>query len=104
MTQHRIEPDSGPDLVFEGELVASVSSFEDGRVQWTELYLYRTAAGAYVVARHRYRIGTEEVVSAAHCPTAADVVAYLHGPPQRPSWLTKELLDAAGIEHAERIA
>lgn len=107
MTQHRIEPDSGPDLVFDGERIAHVSSHEPGRDQWSELSIYRTAAGAYVAVRQRHKLHDDDgdiAIAAAHCPTSADVVSWFHAPPQRPSWLTKELLDAAGIDHAERIA
>ncbi|MBP6571609.1 MAG: hypothetical protein KA226_09345 [Gemmatimonadales bacterium] len=99
-----LEPDSGPDLRFTGRQVAEVSSFEDGRNQWSVLRLYRTVGGGYVVVRERFDEAdpAEPMSMAAQaCADAAAVVAYLHGGPQRASWLTKNLLDQAGIDHAQ---
>lgn len=100
-----IRPDSGPDLRFAGAVVAEVSSHEPGRDQWSVLRLWRTDRGAYVVVRERWREGDTEPegLAAAACPSGADVVRWLHGGGRRASWLTKELLDAAGIDHAEEV-
>lgn len=100
-----LTPDSGPDISFVGDVVAEVSSRDAGRDQWSVLRIYRTVGGAFVAERERWRDrdGTPDLAAygAGVCPDAAAVVRWFHGPPQRASWLTKDLLDAAGIPHAE---
>lgn len=56
MTQRTIARDNGPDLVFDGDFVGTASSreFKSDRGLWTELLLYRTVTGQYVLVRERY--------------------------------------------------
>lgn len=107
MKRFLLTPDSGPDIEFDGTVLAEVSSRDSGRDQWSVLRIYRTAGGSFVAERERWRdrdgAPEQTVYGVGVCPDAAAVVRWFHGPPQRPSWLTKELLDAAGIAHAEHI-
>lgn len=47
--QHVIERDSDMPLRFSGKAVATASSYEPGKSRWTELTLYRTTSGRYVL-------------------------------------------------------
>ncbi len=51
-------------LQFGGQLLAEVSSRRTGAPRWTELRLYKTEAGAYVMEK----IGASVVVHAPSCP------------------------------------
>jgi hypothetical protein len=62
METHIIKRSHQRDLKFEGELLAEVSSEQElhherpndkGEWRWTELVLYRTAKGSYVLERRR---------------------------------------------------
>lgn len=116
MTAYHLTPDSGPDLRFDGEIIAEVSSERCGphgeplrgppRDQWSELRIYRTAAGAYVAESRRVvrcadGQGDVDLWRAAVCDDERAVVAFFHRPGQAPSWFTKELLDLANIDHTE---
>ena len=90
--------DHGPDVRFQGEEIASASSyhFEGPRnIRWTELVLYRTAGGKFVCSEvGRTRWVGERTRYAAHI---ADSVAGLidlvgHG------WVAKDLYAAADID------
>ncbi len=49
MTENfRLERAGQPDLVFDGELIADVSSRELTQRRWTEIRIYATATGKYV--------------------------------------------------------
>ena len=53
MAQHEVERDGQRDLRFEGELLAEVSDREHSGPKsnrWTEVRIYRTGGGRYVVA------------------------------------------------------
>lgn len=103
-TQHKIETTKGPDLRFRGEQIAFVSSFDEGRDMWSELTLWRTPSGRFVVRRVRMAIDNEganpESIEAHACGKSAELIAWLGG---ANSWLVKDLLDQAGIDHAEVI-
>lgn len=108
MTTHRIKPDRGPDLVFEGTRLARVSSDYPGKVSWSVLSLYKTQAGSYVgVRQHVYAANAYRVpqpdepnirTKAIVLDDAPAVVAWFGL-----SWLSKELFDEAGIAHETRI-
>ena len=42
--------DRGRELDFEGELLASESSYAPGKTRWLEVAIYKTVGGSYVVA------------------------------------------------------
>lgn len=95
--------DSGPDVRFQGEEIASASSFEhDGprNARWTELTLYRTKGGKLVCAEAgRTKMQGERTKRCVHvADTEAELIQALgYG------WLAKELYDVADIDHAVTI-
>lgn len=111
MTTYHLEPDSGPDLQFAGELIA-VSDSREGESRadpgydggyWSVLRIYRTEAGEYVAEAIKCRNSLERS-RAARCADHAAVVAFFHGPDGRnANWLTKDVLDQASIPHTEVI-
>jgi hypothetical protein len=48
MTQHKVPRNNDVDLVFDGELLADVTSEETGKKHWTEIRIYRTESGKFV--------------------------------------------------------
>lgn len=98
-----VERDNDADLRFQGEQIASASSyhFEGSRnIRWTELTLYKTAGGKLVaeeVGRTRWQ-GERTRYSAYVAESSAELVEQMgYG------WLAKELYDAAGIDYAVEI-
>lgn len=75
MTAYRLERDGDRDLEFDGRLLATASSREDGRDRWTELRLYATATGGWVLHRlgQSSRPGETTRYSAKACVTVDDV-------------------------------
>lgn len=49
LEQHQIERDADLPLAFTGEVIAEAHSYETGKLRWTELTLYRTSSGKYVL-------------------------------------------------------
>lgn len=97
-----IECTKGPDLRFQGKVIATVDSFAPGRDEWSILTIYRTEGGSYVAVRERLEDdgeGRPEVVmrEASPCKDAAAVLAFYGG---ATSWMVKQLLAEAGIDHA----
>lgn len=48
MQEFRIERQTDIPLIFDGDLLADMSSQEDGQDRWQEIRIYRTASGKYV--------------------------------------------------------
>lgn len=103
--QHKIETTKGSDIRFRGEQVAFVTSFDETRDMWSELTLWRTPSDRFVIRRVRMALDDAanpfaESIEAHACGTSAELIAWLGG---ANSWLVKDLLDEAGIDHAEVI-
>ena len=93
--------DDGPDVSFQGEQIASASSYNHQgprNIRWTELVLYRTAGGKFVCAEVGQTIwGGERTRRGVHiADSAAGLIESLSY-----GWLAKELYEKAGIDHAE---
>ena len=101
--EYQLMDDKGPDITFTGLFVGAVSSKDDkpqvdGR--WTELALYRTGSGKYVVSQvgnstvegevTRYRTYVADSES-----ELVEKVGY--------GWLAKNLYDLVGISHAKSL-
>lgn len=75
--EHRVERDTDYDLVFRGTLLASHRNSVDGD-RWTEVDLFRTEGGAFVVA---VRFGSASRPTMKHdaraCSTPEEVVAWM---------------------------
>lgn len=67
-------------LRFDGELLGSSTSFEEGKTRWGEVYIYKTIDGEYVVAGvgRSSRPGDKDLAWAHVCGTAAAAVEQLH--------------------------
>ncbi len=102
MRKITVERDNAPDLIFEGEKIASATSQDRSREtgRWTILRLYKTKSGKFVCheigatqwqgERERNRAGVFELES--------DVVGFFgYG------WLAKELYGEAEINAVEEI-
>lgn len=63
-TIHQVRDGATRVIEFDGRLLGEVSSRRAGAPRWTELRLFRTAAGAYVLEK----IGASVVVHAPGCP------------------------------------
>jgi len=78
---YRVQRDKHPDLAFEGDVVARVSSDsrDSWRARWTELELYRTNAGKWVaVTIGRSRVeGETDRHAAVVCENLREVFAAL---------------------------
>lgn len=61
--EYRVQ-DGSRTLTFEGELISESSSARDGAPRWTELALYKTASGKYIVTQ----IGRSVVLHDKNCP------------------------------------
>ena len=99
-----VERDDNTDLRFLGAEIAHVTSEKpDGpsSKRWTELTLYKTDSGKYVVHKVGVSLldGENDKHSGFVCDTTADVVAELGFE----GWLSKNLYDAAGIDVIEDI-
>lgn len=106
MNQITVRRDNDKDIRFRGEKIASESSQPDrscgdysGSVgRWSELTLYKTAAGRYVcseVGRTQWQ-GEHDRHAAAVCETVAEVGDFFgYG------WLAKKLYASAGLKMAE---
>lgn len=95
--------DNGPDVRFQGEQIASASSwhYEGPRnTRWTELTLYRTSGGKLVcheVGRTLWQ-GERDRRAVHVADTEAEIIDAVGF-----GRLAKELYDEAGIDHAEEI-
>ncbi len=86
-------------LRFQGEQLACMSSRDDDSVRWTELALYRTTTGAYVLSQIGRTLRDDEVDrhGAFVCETPAAVLKALERPPHGTlTNLAKDLLEEAG--------
>ena len=106
MQTYTLKRDGEPNLRFDGELIAEVSSSDERSAsdysgstgRWSELALYRTKGGKLVaseVGRTRWQ-GEHDRHSATVCADAAAVAEALG-----PGWLAKQLYDAAELDVAE---
>ena len=93
--------DGAPDLRFNGELVASVTSCDnqaEGKscIRWKELALYKTKGGQYICHRVDHSRFQEERTqfSGSVCQNLDDVKSYLGQ-----SWLAKQLYAEAKIDN-----
>lgn len=106
--KHILKRDGQRDMAVSGRMIAEASSFREGSMKWTELRLYRTDTGKYVIARDRLTKlqsrGEKNVHEAAVCPTAEDVLEWLEksgsvaDQPKRLGPLGKDLLEKAAAE------
>lgn len=93
--------DDGPDLIFQGILLAEVSDrpadseLNTHTSQWIEISLYRTAGGQFVCERGRCTAQPRDPdrYEAAICVDEAGVIAFFGY-----DRLSKELFDGAGID------
>lgn len=108
MEEFIIKRDNNTSLKFNGELIAAVTSsannasgsYSGAIDRWTELELYRTAAGKFVavkIGRTQWQ-GEHDRYSAAACSSDKEVVDFLGL-----GWLAKELYDVAKIDYFEQI-
>lgn len=102
-----VTQDNGPDLYFEGVLLAEVSNrpadseLNTHTSQWLELSLYRTAGGKFVCERGRCTAQPREPdrYEAAICDDEAAVFAFFgYGR------LSKELYDLAAINALQQVS
>lgn len=108
MKEHTITRDGERDIIFTGELIASVSSspeqsrsdYSGSTGRWTELSLYRTKGGKYVcesIGRTQWQ-GEHDRHSGAVCDTPEAVCEFFGN-----GWLAKELYAATEIDCAEHV-
>lgn len=103
-----VRRDGGPDLRFEGELIAEAQTSPDsahpdysgGAGRWHRVSLYRTAGGKHVVSRAYYTQWTGESNSyeAETLDGVGDVIVWMMEEP-----LGREVLRQAGIEWVETV-
>jgi hypothetical protein len=97
----RLPRDRESDLVVtDARLVAEVSSKTANADRWTELRLWRSAAGAWIaeqVGRSSIE-GERDRCRAWVCADEREVAKRMNR-----GWLSRELLRAAGIDDAERV-
>ena len=93
VTNDRNNP--GPDLAFNGTIVAQVSSWMRDAPRWSELRLYKTEGGGWVCHSIGHTIDTEEepIVRAEACKNEAEIKAFFGM-----RYLAKELYDRAGFD------
>lgn len=84
-------------IAFEGRVLADVSGKREGLVKWTELRIYKTDTGRYLLARDRKSTlpGEEDIFEATACDTPDDLIRLLHDDKGRLGRLSKEALDLA---------
>lgn len=103
METFELSCDQGPDIRFQGEKIASASSFKhDGprNIRWTELTLYRTQAGKLVCAEvGRTKWQGERTRHNVHVATDEGELVKLLGY----GWLAKDLYADADIDHAQEL-
>jgi hypothetical protein len=91
-------------LVFDGELVGEVSSRRQAGPRWTELRLYKTNAGAYVLEK----VGMSVVVHGPGCPEIKGDLprfqaAYPGGDPADGSWWICEVCGSSAVRDITRL-
>jgi hypothetical protein len=98
VTRYVLSDDDGPDVAFNGDLVAQVDS-RDGKTQhgeWTVIRVYRRAAGGYAVQRERWSEDGDgaslDDTQARAFDTEAALVESLGW-----SWFTKGLYERCGF-------
>ena len=108
--KYLVKRDNQRDLRITGEQLATASSHHyqgDRQNRWTELELYKTESGKYVIAtigRTCWQ-GESDYHTAVICDTEQEVIRALENDEHSEGlgWLAKELLDEAGIDHAEEL-
>lgn len=95
----RLKRDHQSDLIVrKPKLVAEVSSEEPEKMRWTELRLWSSDQGAYIV--EQVGISLHEKERTRHrvwvCDTMEEVIGKL-----RRGWLARKLYDMVGIDDAE---
>jgi hypothetical protein len=110
MTTIHVKRDGQRDLKFEGELIAEVSSHVsrgERQNRWTEMALYKSQSGKFVVAIKGITIwqGEHDRYRGHVCGSTTQLVGTLieDNGEGKLSWLAKELLDKAGIDSAEEV-
>lgn len=103
MSEFRLQRHGAVDLIFDGVLIADVSSDDGLRERWEVIHIFRTATGKYVVERlGETRIAGE--VTMRHVHVLDDVAGVRerltrHNQQQRP-YLTTLALEA--LDQAEK--
>ena len=103
-----VNRDGDKDLAFEGDIVAQVSSHSNFGCQqnrWTEIDIYRTRKGKYIVAIRGRTCWQGEINrhDAYVCEDEAAVIEALNQDGTYLSDLAKEAMDEAGIDYNEII-
>jgi hypothetical protein len=107
--KHIVKRDGDLDLAVSGVLLADVSGQSPTSTKWTELALYRSASGRYILARERMKVrrtmapGDVSSLHTAHeavvLEDAAAVIAHLRERSEgQLGRLDKELLDLAAVK------
>lgn len=94
-TQFTVKRDDGLDIVFTGELIATISSRKnDTQKRWTELSIYKTTGGSYICEELGCSTRSSEVTihAAGIAEDAEGIVAYFGK-----TWLSKQLFELAEI-------
>lgn len=101
METFTLENDNAPNVRFNGELVATASSFAYNRNdRWTELYLYRSVGGKHVcqtIGRTQWQDETNRHTVEVVDSDAAVVEIFGYGR------LAKEIYSEANIEHVQDV-
>lgn len=90
-------------LNFDGDLIAEASSWVEGKPRWTELKLYRTTGGNYVLSRCGASAlkGETNRERAEVCERPGGVVDLLYQKDDEGTWyltvVARELLEAASL-------
>jgi hypothetical protein len=103
---YNLRNDNGRDVKFAGWMLTEVSSHSNqgpSQNRWTEISIYRTRGGKYIVQivgltcyqgeSNRYEVTV--------CATEDEVVKALEGGEGQLGWLAKDALDEAGIDHEQ---
>jgi len=100
MMTYRLRRFREPPLVFEGELIAEVTTKHPDRERWTELRVYVTRSGTYVAEEvgRSLAYGESDRCGAFICRTQRDVERELGD-----GRLARELYTVAGFRGVERV-
>lgn len=98
MPRFHLEDDSNSGFVFDGDLIAHADSHTPDKDRWTELNLYRTTVGSYVVealgcTRLPGEITRRRLTVVVN---AAQIITTLH-PHRHLSYVARDLLARAGV-------
>lgn len=103
--RHIVKRTTDRDLNVSGEILVEVTGEKPGSERWTELRLYKTSGGRYVLARERRTVkgGETNIYEAVVCVGARAVLDALYDEHQTGGLgrLDKELLERAAEKDDE---